>query len=205
MAMLETNVSGLKHSRSVLLRVIEGLSDEQLDFLVFPDSKSVGEILLHIAGFEFLMISAAGLAIGNEPDFSMWHKLKSGFSREARFTAPRGYGLDHYLEILAEVRERTFSYFGAQTQRRLVAKSTFPLVPLARLLWSNDPEAGAQGYEKLATGLGSSFSDDGAMNNAGETDLIDLLQLHETYHRGHITLLKYIYARLNDGSVFGSH
>jgi hypothetical protein len=204
MAMLETNVSELEHGRSILLRVIRNLPTEQLDFLVFPDSKSVGETLLHVAGFEFLMVSTAGLAIGNEPDFSMWQKLKSGFSREARFAAPRGYGLDHYLEILADVRERTLSYFGEQTQRRLVAKATFPIVPLATLLWSNDPEADAQRYEKLATGLGNSFSDDGAMNNRGETDLIHLLQLHETYHRGQITLQKYIYARLNNSNGFGS-
>lgn len=77
MSMLETNLNELEHSRSVLLRVSKGLSNEQLDFLVFPDSKSIGEILLHVAGFEFLMISATGLAIGNEPDFSIWHKLKS--------------------------------------------------------------------------------------------------------------------------------
>jgi hypothetical protein len=55
---------------------------------------------------------------------------------------------------------------------------------------------------RVATGLGNSFSDDGAMNDSGETDLIHLLQLHETYHRGQITLLSYVYARLNDNSVF---
>ena len=85
MGMLETNMNELEHGRGVLLRVIRGLSNEQLDFLVFPDSKSVGEILLHVAGFEFLMISAAGLVIGNEPDLSMWHKLQPGFSREGGF------------------------------------------------------------------------------------------------------------------------
>jgi len=56
MAMPEANVSELAHGRSILLRVIRNLPAEQLDFLVFPDSKSVGESLLHVAGFEFLMV-----------------------------------------------------------------------------------------------------------------------------------------------------
>ena len=113
--------------------------------------------------------------------------------------APKGYALDHYLEVLAEIRERTVSYFGEQAERRLVAKATFPIVPLAMLLRNNDPEADTQQYEKLATAVGTTFSDDGAVNKSGETDLIHLLQLHETYHRGQITFQKYIYARLRVG------
>jgi hypothetical protein len=195
----------LSHFRHVLLRVIGGLSNEQLDFLVFPDSKSIGESLLHVAGFEFLMVSAAALVIGNEPDLGIWHKLKPGFSREVGFPAPKGYALDHYLEILAEIRERTVFYFGEQAERGLVAKATFPIVPLTMLLRHNDPEGGAQQYEKLASAAGTSVSDDGGVNKNGETDLIHLLQLHETYHRGQITLQKYIHARLKNSNGFGSH
>jgi hypothetical protein len=126
--MLETKINELEHGRHVLLRVIRGLSKERLDFLLFPDTKSIGETLLHVAGFEFLMFSAATLVIGNEPDLSIWHKLRPGFSREGGFAAPKGYALDHYLEILADIRERTVSYFGEQAERGLVAKATFPIV-----------------------------------------------------------------------------
>jgi hypothetical protein len=42
-----------------LLREVKDLGPEQLDFLVFSNSKSIGEMLLHIAAFEFLMISVS--------------------------------------------------------------------------------------------------------------------------------------------------
>lgn len=203
MVMLKTIMNELEHSRGVLLSAIRDLSNKKLDFLLFPDSKSIGEILLHVAGFEFLMISAGSLLTRGEPDFGIWQKLKPGFSREGGFPAPTGYALDHYLAALAEIRERCVSYFGEQAERRLVAKATFPIVPLAMLLRDNDPDAEAQQYEKLATAVGTSFSDDGAVSQRGETDLVHLLQLHETYHRGQITLQKYIYARLNGSSGLG--
>jgi uncharacterized damage-inducible protein DinB len=197
MVMLEASMNELQHSRSVLLRAIKDLSNKQLDFLLFPDSKSIGEILLHMAGFEFLMISAGSLLTNGKPDLGIWQKLKPGFSREGGFPAPKGYALDHYFAALAEIRERCVSYFGEQVERRLVAKAKFPIVPLAMLLRDNDPGADAQQYEKLATAVCNSFGDDGAVSHRGETDLVRLLQLHETYHRGQITFQKYIYARLN--------
>jgi hypothetical protein len=49
----------LEYCRSVLLREVKDLGPEQLDFLVFSNSKSIGEMLLHIAAFEFLMISVS--------------------------------------------------------------------------------------------------------------------------------------------------
>jgi hypothetical protein len=197
MVMPKTIMNELEHSRGVLVRAIKGLSNKEIDFLIFPDSKSIGELLLHVAGFEFLMVSAGSLLTKGELDLSIWHKLKPGFSREGAFPAPKGYPLDHYLRVLAEIRERSVSYFGGQAERRLVTNSAFPIVPLAMLLRDNDPEADAQQYEKLATAVGTSFSDDGAVSQRGETDLVHLLQLHETYHRGQITFQKYIYARLN--------
>jgi len=203
MVVLEMGVDELEHGRRVLLRVIKNLSNEQLDFLVLPDSKSIGEILLHVAGFEFLMISAERLVTKDKSDLSLWHKLKSGFSREGGFAAPKGYALGYYLELLAEIRERTVAYFGEQAERRLVAKDTFPIITLAMLLRDNDPGADAQQYEKLATAVGTTFSDDGAANKKGETDLIHLVQLHETYHRGHITFQKYIYTRLDGSNGLG--
>jgi hypothetical protein len=89
------------------------------------------------------------------------------------------------------------SYFGENAERRMVPKTRFPIGALAALLRDNDPEPDAERYEKLAAGLCGSVNDDGAENERGKTDLVNLLQLHETYHRGHITLQKYLYARLH--------
>jgi hypothetical protein len=196
MIMLESSMKELEHCRAVLLRVIEGLSSQQLDFLMFPDSKSVGEMLLHVAGFEFLMVSGAGLLCGDSPDHHLWHKLKPGFSREAGFSPPKGRSLDDYIAALAEVRERAVCNFNPDGERRLVAKAKFPVAALTAVLCGTDPEADAKLYEKLAVGVSTSFSDDGAENERGEVDLVNLLRLHETYHREQITFQKYIYSRL---------
>jgi len=193
----DSSVLELQHCRLVLLRVLKDTSNEQLDFQIFPDSKSIGELLLHVAGFEFLMVSSAALLAGDMPDYHLWQSLKPGFAREAGSSPPRGRSLKGYLDTLAEVREHTIRYFGEGPERRMVHKATFPTGKLAALLRDNDPQPDVEHYDKIRVGIGNSFSDDGAENEKGEADLVNLLQLHETYHRGHITLQKYLYARSN--------
>jgi len=193
--MSSSSASKLEHCRAVLLRVVNGLSNEQLDFLLFPDSKSLGETLLHIAGFEFLMIAGAGYQASGTPDHRLWQRLKPGFSREAGFPPPRATQLDDYVDLLAEVHESAIRYFTVHEDPCLVAKPTFPIVELTARLRDNDPAANSKQYKDLAACVGASFKDDGAENERGETDLASLLLLHETYHRGQITLLKYLYAR----------
>ena len=193
--MTYSSVNELEHCRAVMLRVLKGLSSEQLDYQIFPDAKSIGELLLHVAGFELLMVSGAGFLAGATPDHRLWHKLKLGFSREAGFPPPKGRSVDDYLKALAEVREHTIRYFAENAGHRMVLKTGFPIVALIALLRENDPEAEVEQYEKIAAGVSTTFADDGAENERGETDLVNLLQLHEAYHRGHITLQKYLYAR----------
>lgn len=188
-----SSVRELEHCRSVLLRVLKGLSNEQLDFQIFPDAKPIGELLLHVAGFEFLMVAGARFLAGSKPENDLWRKLKSGFAREAGFAPPKGYPLEFYQGILTEIRKRTIPHFS--NERRMVSKKGFPIAALIDLLREGDPEAQATHYQKIAAGVGTTFSDDGAEDDKGETDLVNLLQLHETYHRGHITMQKYLYAR----------
>ena len=195
--MLNCSMNELEHCRSVLLRTIKGLSRERLEFRIFPDSKSIGELLLHVAGFEFAIISGPRLLAGHTPDHRLWRKLKPGFSRETGFPPPSGRSLDDYIETLAEVRELTISYVGENAERRMLLKTRFSIAALAALLRDNDPEPDVVRYEKLAAGICASINDDGAENERGETNLVNLLQQHETYHRGQITLQKYLYARLH--------
>ena len=152
---------------------------------------------MHVAGFEFLIISGVRLLAGHTPEHHLWRKLKPGFSREAGFPRPKGRSLNDYIEALAEVRKQTMSYFGENAERRMILMTRFPIGALTALLRDNDPEPNVERYEKLAAGLCSSIKDDGAENERGETDLVDLLQLHETYHRGQITFQKYLYPRLD--------
>ena len=57
-------------------------------------------------------------------------------------------------------------------------------------------------YRRLAAGIATSFADDGAPDSAGMVDLPILLTLHETYHRGQITLNKYVRARVLRGDAW---
>lgn len=197
--MSSPGLSSLEHCRSILLRTVTGLTDEQLDYLIFPDSKSIGELLMHVAGFEFLIVAGAQLTRGIEPDHALWSSLKPGFAREAEFARPQGQNVEFYLQSLAQVREIALAYFGPHDDRRLTNKANFPIAALTSSLCSHDADGTASQYEKLAGGVGTTFQDDGSENSRGETDLVDLLNLHETYHRGHITFQKYVFSRLKDG------
>jgi len=198
--MVANGVDDLEHCRSVLLSVLGEPETAQLDFLLLPDSKSAGETVLHIAGFEYLLISLACLHNGQEPDHELWRPLRSGFAREGGFAAPRGLPFAHYRDLLAQVRARTVRYLGEAPGRRKVRKERLLVKALASRLCANDATGDAAAYDKLTAGAGRSIRDDGAVDEHGEVDLVNLLALHETYHRGQITLLKYIYSRLRAGS-----
>ena len=190
----------LEYCRSVLLRAVKDLRTEQLDFLVFPDSKSIGETLLHIGGFEFLMISVSAFKNGRDPDDDLWRILQPGFSREAGFAAPRDYPLKHYLDLLSEVRALTIRHLGQDPRRKMASKDAFPIRELMEVLCDDDADHDRQSYDKLSLGVAASFKDDGAENEVGKVDITSLLGLHETYHRGQITFQKYVYSRTTAGS-----
>ena len=187
-----SSVREFEHCRSVLLRVLKGLSNEQLDFQIFPDAKPIGELLLHVAGFEFLMVAGARFLAGSKPENDLWRKLKSGFAREAGFAPPKGYPLEFYQGILRKFKTHNspFQQRAADGLQKGISHRR-PHRPFAR----GRSQAQATHYQKIAAGVGTTFSDDGAEDDKGETDLVNLLQLHETYHRGQITLQKYLYAR----------
>lgn len=204
--MTNTSVIELECCRAVLLRAVADLSLEQLDYRMFPDTKSISEILLHVAGFEFLIASEARLLAGRMPNDEVWHKLKPGFSREVGFSRPEGQVIHDLLNILAEVREYALSYFGEDIRLRRVPASKFSMAEMTAFLQRRDPDGYCEQYKKLAAGVGASIKDDSPQNDKGEIDLVALLQIHETYHRGQITLQKYFYSQLlKYGGWIGSH
>jgi hypothetical protein len=190
------SLARLNYCRTVLVRVTAGLTVEDLDHCAFPDSKSNGEILLHIAGFEFLTVAAAQWLRGNRPDSTLWSILKSGFAREAGFAPPREVGLIEYRQLLDTVRERTALLFGADDGTTTIDAAAFPIHQLAHELAEMDVGEDRERYRRLAASVTTSFADDGVPDAAGMVDLASLLALHETYHRGQITLNKYFSGRL---------
>lgn len=192
---MQDSLTGFDHCRGVLLRVTAGLTEDELDYGAFSDTKTIGEILLHIAGFEFLIIAGSQM-LGRQPvDFSSWGQLRAGFAREAGFAPPRGDRIEAYADLLARVREKTSRWLSADPGNRRLPSASFPLRELTGALHAAHPEDPAS-YQRLANGIATSLKDDGAVDGSGFVDVVQLLALHETYHRGQITLQKYFRARM---------
>lgn len=194
-------LAALAHCRSVLARVTAGLTIEDLDHRHFPDAKSNGEILLHIAGFEFLTIAVAEQARGETPDLALWLRLKPGFAREAGFVPPQCRSLDEYFQSLDSVRQRTLRFLERGEDVQRIAAASFSIRQATEALAETDGAEDPDHYRRLAAGVSTSFADDGAVGTDGMVDLPALLTLHETYHRGQITLNKYFRARLLRGGA----
>lgn len=201
MTRLAHAIAELAHCRAVLIRVTAGLRVEDLDYRQFADSKSNGEILLHIAGFEFLTIATAQPTDEARLDASLWARLKPGFAREAGFAPPQAHTLDDYLGMLDVVRQRTIAVMTRGDYARRAALDAGAIESVARRLSASDRDEGPDHYRRLAAGVLTSVTDDGALDAEGLVDVPALLALHETYHRGQITLNKYIRSRLRGGAA----
>jgi hypothetical protein len=171
------------------------LKVEDLDFRAFADAKSNGEILLHVAGFEFLLIACARKARGETFDGSVWPSLKAGFAREAGFAPPTGRDLGAYFQLLTDIRRGTADYL-ARTCDPGIESAILSIQQVTKDLADADDENDEECYRRLAAGFSTSFRDDGSPDGQGMVDIPTLVALHETYHRGQITLNKYIRSRM---------
>ncbi len=194
--MLEEKIASLTHCRSVMLRVIDGLQVDDLDYLIFTDSKSIGEIILHVAGFEYLIVSSAKFSIGQAPDYDAWGRIRPGFAREAGFEPPRRRSLDDYMGLLSAVREDTLRFLNRDPDNCFISVEELVIKQMARALFAKYSDDDESQYRKLEAGVETSFRDDGVVNSENCIDIFSLLQLHETYHRGQITFQKYVKSRI---------
>jgi hypothetical protein len=185
----------IEHCRSVLLRTIAEMPREQLNFQLYADSKTIGEILLHVAAFEYLMICCAQVAAAQAIDPEPWEQLMPGFAREVGFAPPIAQPLDFHINMLTAIRRSTVGFFRENEANRFVDKETFAIHEVAQRLGARYPQDDRDCYVRLGRGVGTSFRDDGAVNAENRVDLTDLLQLHETYHRGQITFQRYSISR----------
>lgn len=186
-----TDTGALEHSRSQLIHHTRDLGVDELDWTLTAKSKSIGEFLVHIAGFEFVIVSALKLNRLGRCEPMLWSKLRQGFAREAGFTPPRKLPLDYYFELMEKVRSSTVNFvenFGTTALR-----ADLDLVGITRYLSSALADTDLDAYSRLSSGLQASFKADSGPSDNFHFDLGMLLILHETYHRGHITLLRYLY------------
>lgn len=108
-----TLLSTMTWMRDVILRPVEKMNVEQLDFLLDDNSNSIGAMLLHLAATErfYQIHTFEGKKWG---DFGKEDLDRFGVAmrlgEEARKTI-KGNTFDYYLEIMTEVRENTIREF----------------------------------------------------------------------------------------------
>lgn len=103
-------VSMMDYARKTTLSAVEGMTIEELDFLVSDDGNSIGALLYHIAAVE------AGFQIEifdgrkpNEAEVGTWGAAYS-LGDQGREEI-KGHPLDFYVRKLTEVRSRTLDEF----------------------------------------------------------------------------------------------
>lgn len=118
-----TLVSMLNWMRDVILRPVQGLSVEDLDYLHDENSNSIGAALLHLAATErfYQIHTFEGKKWGDwsEKDDKAW-SIASGLGDPARKEI-KGHDLAFYLDKLAAVRAVTLEEFAKRDDEWLLA------------------------------------------------------------------------------------
>lgn len=103
-------LSMMNYARFTTLQAVNSLSVDQLDFLMDPESNSIGALLLHFAAVEYVyQVYTFEKRELNEEEVSKWGSALN-LGEEGR-VGIRGNDLDFYLKNLNEVRNRTFELF----------------------------------------------------------------------------------------------
>ena len=117
-------VGMLSYARQTTLQAVQGLAMPQLDHLHDPTSNSIGALLAHMAAVE---VHYQGRTFGSpathrEDRFDAEVALDLGDRARVEI---RGRALDHYLEVLAEVRAHTLRELAARDDAWLETRVPF--------------------------------------------------------------------------------
>lgn len=118
-----TLLSMMTWMRSVIVGPVQGMSTEQLDFLLDENANSIGSMLLHLAATErfYQVHTFEGKKWG---DWSDEDKKRFGVAMslgEGARNAIKGNDLNYYLDTLKEVRENTINEFQKRDDKWLLA------------------------------------------------------------------------------------
>lgn len=166
--------------RDVLLDDLEGLTIEDLDRQIFPGTMSVGTSILHILGYEYLLTKGITLERGNSMNDERWDVIRHGFYRDLGLNQIEGRSPEFYTDLLAEVRADTNALLN-EAERVVFQPPDFESV----LLEFGEPPERA---EKLAVGVVRKTM------GAEQVNIPVTIAKHESYHRGQITFMKYLYS-----------
>ena len=104
-----TLVSMLNWMRMVILRPVQNMTVDQLDYLYDAKSNTIGAMLLHLAATEryYQLHTFDGMKWGTwDENIKKQWDIPMGLGETARKTI-KGNNIDYYLNTLKEVREKT--------------------------------------------------------------------------------------------------
>ncbi len=105
-------VSMMNYARVTTLQAVKDLSIEQLDFVPAGFGNSIGALLEHFAAVEvWYQLHTFEQRDMNESEFTRWG---AGLDLGERIQELRGKPLEHYLEQLQTVRQKTFEEFATR-------------------------------------------------------------------------------------------
>lgn len=188
-----------KH-QDILLGDLESLPEENLHEKIFDDTMTVSASILHTAAFEFLLTSAIKADRGEELDTDLWERLEAGFPRDLGVEEPprdlqfkdesrrefidgTDQDLQYYMDILREVRAQTESVLRKEGTPKFEG---IELEPVIEELVGSPEESAA-----LSLSTESKLS---SFENQ-PVDVRKAIVQHESYHRGQITFMKYLFSR----------
>ncbi|WNF24192.1 DinB family protein [Mesobacillus jeotgali] len=104
-------VSMMNYVRSTTLEAVEGLTIEELDFLIHDGANSIGMLLAHMAAVEriYQIVTFEKRDPTAEEEEALAAGLDLGEKGKAAFN---GFPLEHYLADLEAEREDTYRKFG---------------------------------------------------------------------------------------------
>jgi uncharacterized damage-inducible protein DinB len=117
-------VSEMTWMRSAVLRAVNGMTQDQLDFLLDSKANRIGALLQHLAATERIYQLNTFDQIGSQeleraPAFKDWI-VPMNLGEPARQTL-KGRNLDYYLSLLQEGREKTLAEFRKRDDKWLMA------------------------------------------------------------------------------------
>lgn len=102
-----TLVSMMNWMRATVLRSVEGMKREDLDYLHDPKSNTIGAMLLHLAATETFYQGNTFEGLSDFKDKATW-SIPMGLGDEGRKNI-KGHDLAYYTGILSEIREKSLA------------------------------------------------------------------------------------------------
>ncbi|MGV2940891.1 DinB family protein [Mesobacillus sp. LC4] len=122
-------VSMMNYVRSTTLEEVEGLTIEELDFLIHDEANSIGMLLAHMAAVEriYQIVTFEKRDPTPEEEEALAAGLALGEKGKASF---KGFPLEHYLADLEAAREDTYNKFRILSDEWLFEQTNW---------WWNEP------------------------------------------------------------------